>query len=60
MALENRHEARDVKSTKGVSDAKVQPANSKEALCVLDGQASANSSAIQRAVKFHDYVKANW
>lgn len=54
---EERHEARDVESTKAVTDAKVERLNAKEALHVLEGRASTDSSTKRGAMEDRDHVQ---
>lgn len=52
-----RHEARNVESTKSVTDAKVELANAKEALNVLKGSPSTDRSAVHGAIEHRDSVQ---
>lgn len=49
-----------MKSTKAVTDAKVELANTKEACCALEGRASADRVAMRSAVEGCDRVQGEF
>lgn len=52
-----RHKAQDLESMKALSDAKVEPANAKEALGVLETQASTDRSVMCSAIEGRDRMQ---
>lgn len=54
-----RHEVQDVESTKVVTETKFELANTRNALCVLEGWASGDRPAVHGAIKDGDLVQGN-